>query len=228
MSSNVDVVMGPTSDVPQLNTMYFGEVITSMRQVLKRSVTCYFWDHQDGTTPSNFAWINIPHFPHVFISISSPGLALTSRPNVFQYVSSAFVCMRGSTRVKVVEGKQIPGGDTWVCSRISKYLSPTAGMFNISESTTTPRYKVLEWSGSAVDSTRNKPYPEFELPYYSNLRFTTPRSRDANRVDNFIDNSWYSIERCGVSASQWNTLNYSVGEDFSLSFFLSTPVLNFV
>lgn len=221
--------IGPSSEVRGLNDIYFGERATSIRQVLKRFETAYFLDNPDGTTPASYVRITIPHYPSqvAFFPNQPGGWAYTSRPNLFTYFTSAFVCMRGGTRVKLLQSKKGTGQvfENGVLTRYGTDVNQPLGVSIISESTTSPAYKLMKWSGTAVDYTANKPYTEFELPYYSHYRFTPARSVVGFDRSKFVERPTYIYEFGQTTVNNLTTVNYAVAEDFSLSFFLACPIV---
>lgn len=224
--------MGSTIQPPNMNDIYFGENIGSFRTLLKRYTTCYFWDLPDGTTPASFPFTVLPHYPTTVISVSGTGNVYTSTPNIFHFVASAFVCMRGSTRMTLIENKTY-GADqsSWFFSRVPQFRRTEYKWYQVYESGpsfTQARYKTARVDGSAVESRKIKPLVQLEMPYYSNLKFTSPRTGSDYRPQDYIVESQYLAEPMMPSVNAWLSVNYAAGEDFSLAFFLSTPELEFV
>lgn len=226
-SLSPDVVMGPVGDTRGLNDIYFGERVVSLRQVLKRFSTCIFVDMADGTTPARHSTFTIPSYPRPFSAFAFAGGNISSRPSVFNYFSSAFVCARGGMRVKILMAKEAnPPLTSHLITRLSTNR-PRSVEWKFQDEGSGPfPYRVCLFNGSAVDSTKTKPYAEFELPYYSNYRFSPARSLVSYDPSNSQVDSYFQWEPCGVNTNNYATLNYAIAEDFSLSFFLSTPVLN--
>jgi len=224
--------MGSTIQPPNMNDIYFGENIGSFRTLLKRYTSCYFWDTPDGTTPTSFAFTVLPQYPTTVISYSAPGSVYVSSPNIFHFIASAFVCMRGSTRVTLIENKTY-GGDqsSWFFSRVPQFRRSLYQWYSVFESGpnfTSARYRTARVDGSAVESRKIKPLVQLEMPYYSNLKFTSPRTGTDYRPQDYIVESQYLAEPMIATPNTWISVNYAAGEDFSLAFFLSTPELEFV
>lgn len=224
-----DIMMGPSSEVRGLNDIYFGERVTSIRQMLKRYTTCYYVDMPDGENPATFTFVLVPHYPQVptgTVTATSKYFKLSS---IFDYYSSAFVCMRGGMRLKIHHNKVLAGTATvfgGVLTRLSTERDYTLDVVSGGSEASGARPRLLRFAGSAVDTLNNKPYFEYELPYYSNLRFTSGRCRRNFLRDSDIVKSVYLWEPLGANANHLVHLNYATAEDFSLSFFLSTPVLS--
>lgn len=223
--------MGNLSQPDNMNSVYFGEEIISFRTLLRRSIGKYYWDLPDGSTPAFYYFGMLPHFPKPIVD--SHGLApgawdFTTIPSYFDVVSSCYVCMRGSTRVTIIPGKEVGFPVRWYFSRLASALRNAYEFSLFAESGPTfrgSRYRPARLDGTAVETTVLKPYPEVEFPWYSQYKFTSPRTPDDYRPSDWIAESQYLVEPLGVSANNWATVNYSTGEDFSLAFFLSTPEL---
>lgn len=227
---NPVVTMGPTSHVRGLNDIYFGEYASSIRQLLKRFETAYFFDNPDGTTPGSYVKVAIAHYPTLNPNLANqPGWAYTINPTLFGYFTSAFVCMRGGMRVKVLLSKKVQAFPV-ECQMITRFGTDTNRPLTVSivpESTpTNNQYKIMRWAGSAVDYNALKPFFEFELPYYSNLRFTPARSNAGFDRPKYVERATYDLDFGLLTANNLTTFSYATAEDFSLSFFLSTPVLS--
>jgi len=207
-----DVQMAPSSDVVGLNEIYFGEVVSSWRQVLKRFVSNYNIRSSTNTNPR----VMLPQYPFQDIGLDSTQLTVSETDeNMFKYVSSAYVCMRGSTRIKIVpDGTNVKNGF---------HLSRTGQ--------TVPAHSInagnnqLRWCGTAADVLQLKPYAEFELPVYSNLRFTPGRNFGPHTPSEFIERTFYFVQYPLTTGTQKHSIAYAAAEDFALYFFLCTPVL---
>lgn len=234
-SVSLEETMGSMVQPPNMNEIYFGELIGSFRPLLKRYLTSYFWDMPDGTTPASYVITALPQYPTTVVDYNAGGEAYTTAPNAFAIVASAFVCMRGSTRVKLLSNKAptstIAIKETWFASRLPVFrrgVYAFSRFFESGPSFTSARYKGYRLDGSVADNTLLKPGAEFEFPYYSQYKFTSPRTSTDYRPADYIVESQYLIEPCYPAFNSWITVNYSAGEDFSLAFFLSTPELRFL
>lgn len=227
-SLSPDVTMGPGSSVRGLNDIYFGERAESVRSILKRFESWLLVDSPDGTTPASSYSFTIDHYPHVPINLAAGSWAMTTRTDmtVFKLFSSAYVCMRGGMRVKLSQART-PSGvsfERYTITRNSTEEAVTPGLTTTSDNPAmAPRF--CRWRGSATDTAMVKPYTEFELPSYSNLRFTSGRCNRAFIRTEFIEKSTYLVEPHLANFNNKISVNYAAAEDFSLSFFLSTPIL---
>lgn len=214
-----DISMGPPSDVRGLNDIYFGEVVSSWRQVLKRFTSVARATHiivQNRTQTLNY---DVPLYPiSDFGSTTTVGnIVMITNQNLMTYVTSAYVCMRGSTRLKVTHGTDDQQKSTTSCHRVG--ITAPRGWRTFGGIGQT------KWCGTARDSSANKPYAEFELPVYSNLRFSQPRARGAhNPAENNLQ-TYFEMQHQYAFQNTSFDLAYAAAEDFTLAFFLSTPVL---
>jgi hypothetical protein len=212
-----DVTMGPPSDVYGLNDIYFGEGVASWRQMLKRFVTT----HEvigSGTNGLTNVRVALPLYPLEDISSSSPVVIANTTENIFRYVSSAYVCMRGSMRIKLRNSDWGGGLRSW-CPHVSRSSQTTY------DADATATFPHMTWCGSATDILSAKPYGEFELPVYSNLRFTSPRNLGPHTPNEFIERTIFNATFNNIRTEMVVNVAYASSEDFSLHFFLSTPIL---
>lgn len=225
-SMSPDVTMGPSSAVRGLNDIYFGERAESIRTALKRFETWLQIDAPDGSTPASTYAVVLDHYPHIPVTASAGTWAVASRPDltVFNLFSSAFVCMRGGMRVKVSTARiQANAQERFTLTRNSTEEAVPFSLTTTADSAMP--YRNARWRGTATDTAMVKPYTEFELPSYSNLRFTSGRcKRSFIRVD-YIEKATYLLESHQPNQNNRISVNYAAAEDFSLSFYLSTPIL---
>jgi hypothetical protein len=225
-SMKPDVSMGPSSAVRGLNDIYFGERAESVRTILKRFESWLIIDTPDGTNPSSSYAFTIDHYPHIPTALGGSGWSVTSRGDltIFQLFTSAYVCMRGGTRVKFSLARPIAAFERYSITRNSTEEKVTP-LLSITSDTPSMAPRFTRWRGTATDTCAVKPYAEFELPSYSNLRFTSGRCTRAFLRNEYIEKPTYLVEPHMPNANNRLSVNYAVAEDFSLSFFLSTPIL---
>lgn len=224
-SMSPDVTMGPTSAVRGLNDIYFGERAESVRTILKRYETWLTVDTPDGTTPAGTYGFVCDHYPHIPINLTGTGWSMTTRNDltVFNLFSSAYVCMRGGMRFKLSLARPVNAFERYSVTRYSTEEAIPPSLTIISDAALAPR--PTRWRGTATDTCAIKPYAEFELPMYTNLRFTSGRCRRAFLRSEFIEKPTYLVESHLPNANNKLSVNYAAAEDFSLSFYLSTPIL---
>jgi hypothetical protein len=208
------IKMGPASDIAGLNEIYFGEVVSSWRQMLKR-FTSYGSYFADNTPSTSRARIILPLYPVEQEDLTGSGGDFTiSTENILPYVLSAYVCMRGSTRVKVTRAPTSASNATLTRVPDDSFLETSQNFLNLTK-----------WCATARDTTANKPYKEFELPVYTNLRFTQPRNFGPGIPNDFLVRQRFELTIVASNTTIPYDVSYAAAEDFSLSFFLSTPVL---
>jgi len=226
-SMSPDVTMGPSSIVRGLNDIYFGERAESVRTILKRFESWLSIDAPDGTTPASSFNVTIDHYPNIPIVAVGGTWAAASRTDmtVFNLFSSAYVCMRGGMRIKLSVGRTVSGvlQERYSITRNTTDEDVPFSLVTISDSAMP--YRPSRWRGTATDTATVKPYHEFELPSYSNLRFTSGRCRRSFIRADYIEKPTYVLESHQANTNNRISVNYAVAEDFSLSFFLSTPIL---
>jgi len=218
-----DEVMGPSSSVKGLNNIYFGEQIASVRTMLARYITYYTLS--TGNISAQFYWFDVPHYPLIPISNTTGVHTMNTIPSIFQYIVSAYVCMRGGMRLGIVRGETPGTSHMCMVTRKPLYATPNYTV-QTAVSTSTFRPRISNWCGTTHDIATVRPMLEYELPYYSNLKFTSGRSTLALDESKFIERPSYTVEPNVLATRGATVLNYSIAEDFSLSYFLSTPLLD--
>lgn len=199
---------GEVSNEPSLASICFGEVPTSIRQILKRYVTAYTSRVlEPGTTRIGF-----PMLP-----VGTGTAQIGSIPlSLWDWYMLAFVAWRGSIRVKVIP--QFGVGDD-NCVSITRGITgevPSGGRLNSIDT-------IASWSGSTIAPFNS--VAEAEIPWYDNYRFSTVRSGSLLTQLPFNGNKGYFVDFAVTSNCAYNVCT-SVGEDFSLSFFLNTPIVS--
>lgn len=240
----------PTADVTMGNApvdshdadVYFGEVITSMRQLLRR----YNYDFSTlvvsgaAANPS-IATIVLPDTP-VPTGYNSQTLHTSTGAKKFNYVvpslarllPQCFVAARGSQRVKYVATG--PGANFLTMSVVR---GATGGVILIPVATTSlpvtsnSNYmrtllanKTPAAPGAVVTPVSNQPVIEAELPYYKNVRFDESRIVDfANTSLTSPFNTYHTLEVVVApgAASYYVDRYTAVGEDYSLAWWQGCP-----
>lgn len=208
------VVSGPS------NQVFFGEQIASWRQILKRATKKYTVNGNGQIGPSE---IIIPQYPIFTDDLTSANLTLVDEAfNIYRWVSSAYVCERGSYRIKLIAGMSGSGNSQWgslYATRVPNTSNATPGI--------SQNYSMdISHCGSASSFMTLAGRSEIEVPWYSNYRFIQSRNSDLRDPDNFIERQLVKIG-FGHSAFVRGTIAYSAGEDYSLSNFLSVPIFVF-
>lgn len=220
--------------------VYYGERITSFRQMLKRY--CFHSSYvmtTTGATTSYFDVIRAPDFP------SYRGYALgnmhvtnggTFKYNYVQnsllhYLTPAFVCVRGSLRSKYKLRSTVPNGSTSMLIERGYTGNPSAPTSTATIDTSQGLYAsgvinlvTSGYDGMAVTVPEKQPVIEVEFPYYKNVRFDYAKDvRGAPFVSSVAENGHRIVINSYNSGSRYLDRYISVGEDFSLHLFQGAP-----
>lgn len=220
-TQQVDTTMGPASP-GGANQVYFGEQVGSIRQMLKR----YEGDLAVRFNANGAYRFDIAQYPMLNASGTVGNLEVRKQTaDLIDWFMPAFVCVRGSMRVKIFgcygDNRNI---NVCIATRISanEVLEANAPEFALA---TVDEYRCF-WSGTeyAHMGAQGEGSLEFEIPWYSRYRFTPARSINNTDVENHIERDWCRV----VTRAAVNTvyhIAYAIGEDFSLTNFLSTPIM---
>jgi hypothetical protein len=245
VSSEVARVMAsPLSPTDMMTRVHFGEEVTSIRQLMKRYT--YVTSHAPSGNTSLTRLIK-PNFP-LYRGYFSDGVNTDSGLAKLNYVhvtpinwfTPNYVTWRGGLRWKYHR----------ICSRQTNQLLAAERFPRITNSyqlsqLNGPGYASLStimnfslnqfssyWNGGAETDTIVDPCVEVELPFYSQRRFCNARNVNPNTnpcVDaHRVITSW-QYAGGAPDPSPPNALDsvrelVSIGEDFSLNFFLSVPI----
>jgi len=212
--------MGPACVSGPSNQVYFGEQVASWRQLLKRSHRTYTLNGNNVAGPTT---LYIPQYPIATSDINVASMNVDYNPyNLYRWVSSAYVCERGSYRVKLLSGHGGGAGPSIASvsmTRVPNTAGETPrGVSNLSELPIDVSFCGTTWSFTNFHG-----YSEAEVPWYSNYRFIQSRNSDIRDQANFIERQFVKISM-GHSTFVRAAICHSAGEDYSLSNFLCVPV----
>lgn len=215
---SVSIQMGPTCECGPMNSVYFGEQASSWRQLLKRYQTQYILSRKN--IEQTFAYyVSIPLYPYTILPISETALDLesTSAMSIFDWCAPAYMAMRGSTRINVFT----PNSNATEAVIASRYSGNWIGVaFN---QIVEPR---LTFTGSQPYRPEKELALDVEVPYYNQFRFVSPRTQTQYDLANFNTRDGIKLEFPAATPPVSKYLiNYAIGEDFSLSGFLCTPIV---
>lgn len=242
-SSAAEHTFGNVVDDDHDALVYFGERIVSFRQLLKR----YSYHHSlfivnpSATLPSYVGYI-LPDRP-IFRGYSANSITVTATAKKFnyvagtmqQYVSLAFLAVRGSQRVKYL----VQSGARNVTS-----LSVTRGSIGLSignpivaASTTlstfmraATAFRGTMLKGAAIVPSANQPVLEVELPFYSRYRFQLARmlNNPLGAIVEWQPAYWSHFLELEMGPGTTPVIVdkfVATGEDFSLIWFQGCPPL---
>lgn len=214
----VDLSMGPTSDVPGLSAIYFGEQVTSWRQMLKR----YSQKFQIGPAGAANAFSTEIYSPPLVeggnMTVGS-GISYSIN-HLLDYLTPAYVCQRGGVKFRLSVGNTGDLTSVWV-KRLTYLPGRILDVFTGSE----PPISKSNFSGGHNFNFCANPSPAFEIPWYSRFRFVHGRNPSVEDTENYIERDFARIFLRARSEIGVLHVAVATAEDFSLSGFLSTPTL---
>lgn len=223
-------------------SVYYADPITSVRQVCKR-----YTFHHGLSSPSGQLWRTwiLPNYPP-YRGYDPFGLHTTAgglrynfcHQSPTTWYTPAFVCKRGSYRWKyMTEPASIGGGSMVMVNRFAGIGTETGlRTFPVDVGTTSARCRdafvrtYSMWQGGAVTSTGVNPFISVTFPYHSNQRFTYARKKSVNdsTLPDLVSQHFHYMVSRGGGSSAGPPITYAfgaAGDDYTLSFFLSTPRL---
>jgi len=240
--------LGPgIQDTQHLNKVFTGEAIMSFRTLLKRY---NLWRREKtnvGTSP-NCTNIKVTKCMYPFYRGKVSGAVDQGVASAYNYVNTvllhwvtvAFSGWRGSIRYKLMFDKCYQNSTVNVDSRVyitrepvfpfgqptySRVLSNNAFTFSdeaASVKVIAGMTKATGTKGMLYATDKINPVVEFEVPYYSQYRFTPGKLIDYTEDDTFTPN--WSME-ADVFSTGSSVVDYHVaaGEDFQVYFFTGLP-----
>lgn len=220
------------------NLVFFGERITSMRQMLKR----YNLHEYVPLTNNRVMKIYRPFIPVVrgesadALHIANNGGLIPYnfvKTTLLNYLLPAYAGFRGSVRYKNIVTDS--GNTQSLNMRVIRETEDTQVAETLALATGNPptdniqqlAFRVddadLGYSGMIVVPSDKNPVLEYELPWYSHLRFGNSRNLNWNRANDY--NSMHKTELTIRKEEGAPTVEVyvSVGEDFSTYFFTGAP-----
>lgn len=215
----VHMYMGPECVCGPTNQVYFGEQVASWRQVLRRYVTKYRLTRAN-TAPDTFAF-NLPLYPDVSIGTAPvTGVTVENYDTLFDWVIPAYITVRGGMRVKIIDGFGNEVRQFHYSSLITRLPSSEAPRDTFSPN---PEGSAT-FAGSSFEAVVLSGMHAVEFPFYSRYRFYPARSVTFRDPSNYVERDMFEVVEAARGTVSTQIL-YSTSEDFSLSFFLSTPVV---
>lgn len=236
-------------DRDNTQSVYFGDPVTSFRQLLKR------YEYFDSMVDASGAVVNdvsrmvwtVPVFPyHRGFDPDGPDTAYTPttvpysyvKMTLMNYLTPAYVCWRGSIRWKVDamrSGQPIGSiGSNLAPDKVSIGYDNTVVPRPTAASTSTRRSLMVDnvdsgLQGFQTESMYTKGVNESELPYLWNQRFSAAKTANYTNPDpiDFDGLAFRDVNVVTVPSDIGMCLQNFVaaGEDFTLAFFTSVPTL---
>lgn len=248
--------IGENTASSRLNDVFFGERITTLRQLLKRytNYACYVEPKSIRTvTPPSYVkqGFKAPAFPlpygydtRGFFTTTGAG-AKKYNPvtqTLLSYFSLAYLGHRGSVRWKIVVNNNQQNSSSCVRAvRSSEYESsdnitykeittatPWTG-FNDGQSNFFSNGAKSDSDGLALGGVYDNAGLEIEVPDYSPYRFSFCRS--LNALNSLQTVNTVRVETCSMFTTAANTFNtidtyVAAGEDLSFFGFLNVPIMH--
>ncbi len=222
--------------------VYFGERVTSFRQLLKR-----YNFHSSYYPPSTTAGVwklsltDFPYYRGLFVNgfhTSGVNKSYIVNNTLLNYLAPAYVGMRGGLRSKYISTNTSGHyNSTMTVSRTqdnpgpanySNFMSPitttSVSAFASQRLTQIP----LGIEGMEVTTNTQQPVVEVEFPFYRSVRFDHTRSPGMTVVD-CAGTSYHNVNTTvAASTFMWIDRFVAVGEDFQLFLFQGAPPMGIV
>ena len=246
IGTDVDKTMAkPLEMSNNAQKIYFGDPVTSIRQILKRYSIHKTWGYLDKSgDEGTMVQLNTSNFPQ-FQGHDPDGTDFAVAPNgsatrytyaetsALQWFTIPFLARRGGLRYKYVhsapratgpmivrrnaENGVVGYSQTKFASRDLESKSHLARSLN--------RILPAAWTGSHCTVVNKNPTLEVEFPYTSNLRFSPARKKTTMKAgDPFSQSHSLVYPLTDEEGEAYVAAFTAVGEDFSLAFFQSCPV----
>jgi len=245
-AKQLDAIASDASPVDQTMNVFFGENVTSIREIIKRyTLMRYFTDvttggrrviirtltnkvipYHRGQDPQGFD--EVAGQSHVEVNVSP-----------ISYFLPAYAAYRGSMRHKTMFHTDA-GSNMPTITRMP-FSPDTAGILSIQTLADPPRaravthlYDRLSWQGSAATSAAINNTIETEFPFYNKSRFGYARlircqDMDCNSVKLTHLSGMDSTANIASSSQNANRFGCQIwtaaGEDFSYYFFTGVPIM---
>lgn len=219
IKSNTEMYMAPVSDSGQINSVHFGERVTSWRQMLKR-----YNDVLRVSTTGNTnivlhdAEIDDPIFATIY-----PGFIVNPEMPLMRWVRSGYLARRGSIRYKALVSA--PNGLLQTATMGRVCLTDRA--IGMVDGIGVEDLSRVSHAGSTFANISETGVIDAEVPFYTNLRFQPARIFQdyAENPDRGKEYTWFQINLFS-EANNVIDIVQAASEDLSFHFFLSAPIVN--
>jgi hypothetical protein len=205
----VESVAGTVENLPQISDVFFGEVPSSFRQVMKR----YTLIETLRTSPITKA---------TYIRFANPrnyarGQVKPSDVSLWAWCMTPYLGWKGSTRAKIIPGNPIDVGVT--ISRLAGGIEDVGEEFNALFEDTN-----VGWEGSTT-AFLNRQVAEAVVPWYSNMRFRNCRITNLDTTYGKGPGFSMTMENHDPTRASYVRYIAAGGEDYSLYMWISTPIV---
>jgi hypothetical protein len=242
-ATQLETIASESAPADQTMNVFFGENVTSIRELAKRYVLTRYWNvvFPEGAG-INIARLQNKIFPYQHgydpkgIDGEQFGVYTHSAMNPISYFHPCYAGYRGSMRHKYLY-HSTGNMDLPVVQR-EDYSPDTAGIWSIiplaatgnNSANLTRRFTNTSWQGAAGTGTMINNGIEVEFPFYNKGRIGYSRLIKAQDLDCPSTSSWFAIGLDNapkattfekIAFQQWT----AAGEDFSLYFFTGVPIM---
>jgi hypothetical protein len=248
--------LNPTSPTGDFWMICKGEEYKSIRNLVKRYCFGNYLAGVATVAAENRLVYTAPAFPMHYGRtevgpFESTGVVGTydrnygSIPTLLGYYSTAYAGMRGSIKLKIL-GMGLNGSETEKVINVTKRtVHKTFAVFSSHDQTAIPADRVAVMAnalgygpdGMVFSPAMQQPINEVQIPYYSELRFLSPRVRlwheicDENDLFAAGDYPAFTHEMWNMAGNGDNgnadriiLISFAAGDDFSLFFYQGPPV----
>jgi hypothetical protein len=242
-ATQLETIASESAPADQTMNVFFGENVTSIRELAKRYVLTRYWNvvFPEGAG-INIAQLLNKVFPYQQgydpkgIDGEQFGLYTHSAMNPISYFHPCYAGYRGSMRHKYLYHST--GNMELPVVQREDYSPDTAGIWSITplaatgnnSANLTRRFTNTSWQGAAGTGTMINNGIEVEFPFYNKGRIGYSRLIKAQDLDCPSTSSWFAIGLDNapkattfekIAFQQWT----AAGEDFSLYFFTGVPIM---
>lgn len=230
VTPQADIVLGDAHNVSKSGMLYFGEKITSIRQVLKRDYVTWasnivlsasishlrlllplyltdYFSYYGGTPVTGDGYDDIsPDDTDILLSTVAPNTP-------FLHYKMCYLAMRGGIRYRFDHAGNTGSASVSISNQHS---NPTMNAKSVTATLESSPIEPLNWrcegssSGGMITCGRVAPFPEAEAPFYSNFMYTLA-SADGTQafVDTLTNDSLRTLRlgmRNGISYTHRGTI----------------------
>jgi hypothetical protein len=242
-ATQLETIASESAPADQTMNVFFGENVTSIRELAKRYVLTRYWNvvFPEGAG-INIARLQNKIFPYQHgydpkgIDGEQFGVYTHSAMNPISYFHPCYAGYRGSMRHKYLYHST--GNMELPVVQREDYSPDTAGIWSITplaatgnnSANLTRRFTNTSWQGAAGTGTMINNGIEVEFPFYNKGRIGYSRLIKAQDLDCPSTSSWFAIGLDNapkattfekIAFQQWT----AAGEDFSLYFFTGVPIM---
>jgi len=242
-ATQLETIASESAPADQTMNVFFGENVTSIRELVKRYVLTRYWSIVFGASGGiNVVRLQNKTFPYqrgydsIGLDTASHGTFTYSSMNPISYFQACYAGYRGSIRHKYLYHSS-GNMDLPVVER-EDYSPDTAGITSIqffpvtgnNSANLTGAFTNTSWQGAAGTGTSINNGLEVEFPFYNKGRFGYSRLIKAQDLDCPSTSSWFITGMDNfIKAGTFEKIGYqqwtAAGEDFSFYFFTGVPIM---